>query len=242
MTKIVKQMALALVALAPGFAMAQSAEEPLITVIGAASRIGLSETTTFANRPVPADPEQYRNIPAADGARAVLIDFAQCLYKTQKSGLMKLTAAVPGSGPFNDLARAAADNRCITTGEMSFRPSALYGAAYVVRYRDAFRAAPPTPAAKPVDYTAVAKGLSGDALQLYVSSRRFADCVAQKDPQAAHAVVMGAPGGSTEAAAFGTINTALSACLGQGMTVKLTKDFVKGVLAEAMVRGAAGAA
>jgi len=227
-----------LAAAVPMAATAQAVDEPLIRVIGATSRSGLSETTTFANRPVPADPELYRKLPPADGVRALLVDFAQCLYRTDKGGLMKLTATVPGAKGFNELAKAAVDNRCMAIGDMAIRPSSLYGAAYVVRYRDAHRSAPPALGETPVDYAAVAKDLSGDALQLYVSSRRFADCVVRKDPAAAHALVMGAPGAASEAAAFGTINGSLSACLSQGMSVKLTKDFVKGVLAEAMVRGA----
>ena len=219
---------------------AQTAE-PTIKVTGSMSGGDLfGGSSTFASRPVRADPSSYKGLSNTDRFRATLIDFATCLRQADRSSLGRIVSGLPGSPNLARIAKASADNRCLAIGDFSFRPSELYRAASVVRYRDRNSAGPPAMPETPVDSIAAGKGLTGDPFQIFVSSLRFGDCVVRRDVKTAHALIITAPGSVAENAAFSAVAPGLSACLASGTEMKLTKEFIKGLLADVMNRSVAG--
>ena len=228
-----------------GLATSPSAQsqtsEPTIKVTGSTSGDDLfGGSSTFASRPVRADPSTYRSLSSTDRFRATLIDFAMCLRQADRSALSRVMSGLPGSPNLARIAKASADNRCLAIGDFSFRPSELYRAANVVRYRDRNGNGAPTMPPVPVDFVAAGKGLTGDPYQIFVSSLRFGDCVVRRDVKTAQDLIMAAPGTATESAAFSTVAPSLSACLATGTEMKLTKEFIKGLLADVMNRSLIG--
>jgi hypothetical protein len=65
---------------------------------------------------------------------------------------------------------------------------------------------------------------------------RIGECAVRANPAAAHALVMAEPGSQSERAAAVAIRPALGGCIGQGSTVKLNIEYIRGVLARSYWR------
>lgn len=172
-----------------------------------------------------------------DKGRAAVVDFAQCLYDSDKGGARRVLSSGPGA-PLKSAVVAFANGQCWLRGFVSFRPSALQGGLFVVAYRDQFRSKSSEMLPEPIDYGAIARTVNEAQSGPYVALRRFGECVARSNPNAAHALAISDIASNAEAQAFADVSPALSVCLDSGRTVTLTKEVVKYTISEVLYRHA----
>ena len=172
-----------------------------------------------------------------DKGRAAVVDFAQCLYDSDKGGARRVLSSGPGA-PLKSAVVAFANGQCWLRGFISFRPSALQGGLFVVAYRNQFRSKSPDLLAEPIDYNAIAKTLNETQSAPYVALRRFGECVVRSNIEAAHALAQSDVASNAEARAFADISSGLSVCIDAGRSVTLTKELVKCTISEVLYRHA----
>lgn len=216
---------------------AQTAE-PEIQVIGAGASSGGAQDSIGSGagkRAKPAILNVDPAMPKDDLVRSFLVDYARCLYDLDRRGVERLSALVPGTNDYAQLAKRVAVNQCISTGDMKFRHSSLQGALFLYRYKAEFGSRTPILKADPIDYAALAGG-TDEWSRRFVAYRKFAQCVVRTDPVASRALVLGPVGSANEAAAIQTLSPALGSCIDKGVTINLTKERLSGLVAEALYR------
>jgi hypothetical protein len=179
----------------------------------------------------PDDPRMSRD----DKARAAILEFASCIYVTDKRQVLRVLDVAPGS-TLTQHVRRTVDGRCLDRGFLQVRPSSLRWAFFVAAYRAGHRKTPPTVAVAQTDYAPFAKSAVGQDAGRYLALARFGDCVVRNNVDGAHQLVMATPASAREEFAFGALRPSLSACVDSGSSVSLTKEIVQGVVAEALYR------
>lgn len=215
-------------------------EEPVIRVLGPMSRGTARETSSFKSfnrRADPADPAAYQRLPPADRLRATTLDYASCLYETNKRNVGPLLDMVPGSERLNAAAKTVSTMTCLASGDLQFKPSGLYQALYVHKYSTHFGRGSGNALGKAViNWSKIPTDAPTNWQQIYIVSRNFADCVVRRDPLSAHDLVVSRTSTTAENDAFAAVMPSLSGCLAQGANVKLGKEFLKGIMAEVLYR------
>lgn len=168
----------------------------------------------------------------AERSRLVLAQFARCTVDRRATQLRKLL--VLPLDKLNDANwRTLADDECLASGEIRFKPILLRGAIFVELYRRqmkegraarSFKAAPyqPTTVAEP--------GALDDALLA------FADCIVGLDRTDASAMVVAATASRAQDGALARLRPSLGSCLPQGQKISLSRPVLEGSIAEILFR------
>jgi hypothetical protein len=205
-----------------------------------------TEADTGSSIPIPlrARLPDRPGLSAADRGRIAMAEFARCTVDRREAGVVRMLnlpaeKVLPGS--FAGLA----DDECLASGQMKFRPMLLRGALFVELYRRRNAAmmrqvawrmpvvrfdanAPVDPAS---ETPAVEMGLLA-----------FAECVAKRDPVNAKAIVVGPTVSKAQDAAFAAITPNLGPCLFADQKITLGKIYLEGALGEVLYRGSAASA
>ena len=176
------------------------------------------------------------NLNQQDRARATLDQYARCMIKKQRATATKFVE----SPPWTETAKAEldrmVDERCLSTGELSFPADLLRGAVFQELYREKYSGGPPALPAAAIDFTDGAQGPLGDTAAVQVAMLQFGDCVARRDLPNSHALVLARPGTSQETSAINALLPDFAACLVQGSTWKITKSVMASIMSEVLYR------
>jgi hypothetical protein len=233
-------LCLAVVASAPAHAQDKSInnEDPLITVLPARD---VSYNSSFASRRNAIAMRDDPSMSKRELARAAVSDFAKCLYEDEPVGGRKILALGPGR-VLTKQVRAYANGICLLRGYLNFHPSDFQLALFGVAYRAKNSRAAPASLAAPTDFLALSRSASEQTAKRFLALRRFGDCVVRTDPVAAHNVVVTDVATAREAEAFEALRPSLGACLEKDASVELSKELIKGLLADVLYRNASALA
>jgi hypothetical protein len=223
--------------LTPIFVSAQTAASPDAwdTVITIQPTSDASYTERFSSRRQAVAMRDDPKMSNVDKGRAAVVDFAQCLYDSDKGGARRVLSSGPGA-PLKSAVVAFANGQCWLRGFISFRPSALQGGLFVVAYRNQFRSKSPGMMPEPIDYAAIARAVNENEVAPFVALRRFGECVVRSNVDGARALALSDVASAVEARAFADISPGLSACIDAGRSVTLTKELVKYTVSEVLYR------
>jgi hypothetical protein len=112
----------------------------------------------------------------------------------------------------------------------------LRGAFYELFYRERFGSEPPVLPPAPIDFAAQNAGTLSDEARTDIALRQFGDCVARRDIQDSHALVLSTPGRPEETAAVKALAPHFGACVVQGSKWTLNRSSVSAILAEVLYR------
>lgn len=176
-----------------------------------------------------------------DKARIVTIRFAACLIKARRSAAMAAIQPEPWEADAGGKLLKIVDSRCLESGELKMPTNLLRGALYQVLYREKFPDGPPALPPSAIDFTAKRGGSFTDEEKTEIALRQFGDCVARRDINDAHAMIMSIPGSSAETAALKSLVPHFSPCIVQGSKWTLNRNSVAAILSEVLYReGVAG--
>lgn len=184
-------------------------------------------------------------------ARQVTDDFAKCLVVSRQRAVDRLlTIPAVGTGQ-GDWAKGFDIDSCLKPagyGEVKLRMPfpVLRGAVFRALYVRDRRAPPPgdpvaTAGNAPTlpDWSADIASVSNvdpAETQTYISLRNFAACVVIAKPAAVHELLLAKTGFAPENAALAQVTPAISGCLPTGETLRINKQVMIGLLAEAAYR------
>ncbi|MEP9401156.1 hypothetical protein [Sphingomonas sp. VNH70] len=172
-------------------------------------------------------------------ARVTLAQFARCTVDRKPSQVSAIVAQ-PAERLGDTLVAKAADDDCLSSGQMRMKPLLMRGALFTELYRrrnqaERRGAAWRMPAVAFDAHTPVAAADPEIAVQLALLS--FAACVVQRDPETAKAVVLKPAASKEQDAAFAALAPLLGPCLPSGQEIKLGKTILEGALGEVLYRG-----
>jgi hypothetical protein len=197
---------------------------------------------TRLHGPPPAEIPTGGAMTARDKARLVTMRFAACMIKAHRTAVLKVIEPEPWQdGADRKLVRIV-DEQCLEEGELSMPTNLLRGALYQVLYREKFPSAPPPLPATPIDFTAGERASLSEEARTEVALRQFGDCVARRDAQNAHALIVSAPGSNKETAAINALAPHFSPCVIQGAKWTLDRASVTAILSEVLYREGIAAA
>ncbi|MCU6452539.1 hypothetical protein LPN01_00435 [Sphingomonas sp. A2-49] len=200
-----------------------------------------TEMDTGSNIPIPrrARIAEGAGLSDIDRGRIAMAEFARCTVDRQSARVTGIAARPADKIDGPSLARLA-DDECLSSGELRFKPLLLRGALFVELYRRrndarARKVAWQMPA---VPFDPVVKTDPADAtLSVQMALLAFAQCVVTRDPATASAVVMGPTASKTQNAAFAVLAPKLGSCLYDGQKITLSKLILEGALGEVLYRG-----
>jgi hypothetical protein len=172
-----------------------------------------------------------------DLQRKAMVQFAECSLKSRRGSVMEYLKLFPGSRDAYKRMQSLAEYDCIGAGYISFTESLFRGAVYQFLYEDTYSHAPLSELDNlgSPDY-----GFGGNPKSRHdsheIALRRYADCVARSDPEAAHALLVSTTGSEAEGPAFAALMPSLSNCLVKGDTLSFSKSVLRGTLAEVLYR------
>jgi hypothetical protein len=169
-------------------------------------------------------------------ARQATNDYAVCLVKREHRGVERALAMPAGAASYRALGRLA-DGECLYNAELRMPNVILRGAAFRALYLRSFARRPGKAAVK-IDYIADA-GSDQQAL-LHAGLLAYGSCIARANPAASRALVIATAGMPAESAAIDALRKDLADCLPGGMTTKLGKAVLQGMMAEVLYRETAG--
>lgn len=172
-----------------------------------------------------------------DLQRRAMNQWAECSLKSRRASALAFLDLFPGSKAAHDRVRSVADYDCIGAGYIQYTESLFRGALYQVLYEEDYANVPPGDVAMLAspDYAFGGNPMSSEDKST-IAVRRYIDCIARSDPQAAHALLLSTPGTSVEDGAFSALSPGLSGCLAKGDTLSFSKSILRGTLAEVMYR------
>jgi hypothetical protein len=180
-------------------------------------------------------------------ADEVLMLFMQCSVSTNVTQKKWLEW---GSFAPED-ARSAAELRSLASSEcmpvdhsgnvysLKFSTVDSRGALYNVLYKKAFgsSSAPKISAVSAPDFAS--EFVKNEAVANIVEVRKLGDCVVVADASAVHSLLIAAPDSDKERQAFTSITPRLAGCMFSSSQLRLSRPFVRGMLAEAAYKRAA---
>lgn len=177
-----------------------------------------------------------RPMSGKDRARAMLLSYADCILRVDRSDAMRAITAPPGPESDRMLTKIAVDE-CLGAGELRFSPQLLRGALYIDLYRRDYRGKTPAISAEPLDF---AGGVSIDdpRRQNIIGMLSFADCVIRADPLDARQIVFSPVASREESKGYAGLMPHLSACLPKGKQFVFSKISLSGAIAEVLYREA----
>ncbi len=172
-------------------------------------------------------------------SRITLADFARCTVD-RKPSQVAMIAAQPAEKLNGGMMAKAADDDCLSSGQLRMKPMLMRGALFVELYRRRERATRQgdkwSLPAVAFDEQAQVDPTDAD-LKLQIGLLSFASCVIQHDPAVAKAIVLAPTAGKEQDAAIATLAPHLGQCLPGGQKITLGKTFLEGALAEVLYRG-----
>lgn len=213
-----------------GFTIAASAEAQTKTEAETGSLIGVPRRARIADDP---------GISAADRGRLAMAEFARCTVDRRSVQVAKVATLSAQTLNGRSIAPLA-DDECLASGSMAFKPILLRGALFVELYgrrTDALaRGQVWRLQSKPFDQAVEFDKSDGD-LTVQMGLLTFSECVVGRDPAGAKAVVSAPTVSKAEDAGFGALRPSLGRCYPAGSSISLSKPILKGALAEILYRG-----
>ena len=200
-----------------------------------------TEADTGTNIPIPrrARLPETPGLSAADRRRIAMAEFARCTVDRQ-SGRVARLLALPAEDVNTTALAAMADDECLASGMMRFKPMLLRGALFVEVYRRRSEAGMRKVAWQlpvvPFDPNTQTTTVDGDR-NIQMGLLVLAQCVAEHDPVDAKAVVMARTASPAQNAAFAALAPNISQCLPSGQKLTLGKIILEGALGEVLYRG-----
>ena len=172
----------------------------------------------------------------ADRSRVAMIEYAQCVVDRHRGWV--LAALAERISPPGSLGKVGKLNvqECMGSNieRLRMRTELLRGAFYVAFYRSDFgRSDASTP--KVIDFASDVPGKTPDEVQ-YVAMRQFGGCVVIRKAMTVRTAVLSPPGSPQERAAYGELSPSFGDCAEVGASVKFSKTFLSGLLAEVLYR------
>ena len=171
-----------------------------------------------------------------DKARILTLRLAACLIKEHGGAVLNAIKPEPWEQDAGRKLVSVVDDRCLDRGELAMPPSLLRGAFFDVFYRERFGSGPPQLPPAPIDFAAQNAGTLSDEAKTDIALRQFGDCVARRDIQNSHALVLSTPGSKEETAAVSALVPHFGACVVQGSKWTLNRSTVSAILAEVLYR------
>lgn len=179
-------------------------------------------------------------ISAVDRGRMAMAEFARCTVDRRSSGVAKMLT-LPADAVASNTMAALADDECLASGQLKFKPILLRGALFVELYRrriDGDRRnvvwRMPVVAFDPAKKV---EDASGNAA-VQVALLTLAQCVVERDAAGAKAVVLSPTSSKAQDAAFVALTPKIGSCLYAGQKLALSKMVLEGALGEVLYRGA----
>lgn len=200
-----------------------------------------TEADTGSNIPIPrrARLPEKPGQSAADRGRIAMAEFARCTVDRRAPGVVKMLS-LPAAKVVPASFASLADDECLASGQMSFKPMLLRGALFVELYRRRNAAMSRNVAWQmpvvPFDAKASIEP-TAETPAVQIGLLAFAACVARRDPVNAKAIVIGPTVSKAQDAAFTAIAPNLGPCLFADQKITLGKIFLEGALGEVLYRG-----
>jgi hypothetical protein len=229
--------AIALVYSTAGYTQSAITADPSDAVMTILPARDVSYNESFAKRRKAVSMRADPSLSAEERARAAVSDFTGCLYDfNARAGRRVLSSGV--GKPLQKTVQDYADGQCWLRGYVSFRPSVFQAALFTTAYKIEFGKLKPQLAPEPVDFTKLSESATQEQRLQYLALRRFGECVIRSNLQGTHGLVLTDVASAKEKAAFAAIAPTFSGCIDTGRSVALTKDLIKGVMAEILYRHA----
>lgn len=175
-----------------------------------------------------------------DRARYTMVKMGECMVKQNKGRVLNYLRTLPYSEAAAKNAQALLNqDSCLSSGDITTPESTLRGALYTGLYRQEFKLRGPGDIANApkIDYASghsVAQ-LGATGLQA-IALRNLGDCLVRADPAAAHEMIASEVLSAKQNAAFSRLATKLSGCIGRGVSIKLNRLGLQGLVAENLYR------
>ena len=175
-----------------------------------------------------------------DRARYTLLKLGECMVKQRSARAERYVETFPHTEEALKQARPFLHQEdCLSSGDVEMTEGNLRAAIYAALYR--LKYVPGEPAglatAPAVDYAnGIALGDMNEAARQVVAVRQMGDCVVRADHAASHALIASEINSQKEKAAFAAITAKIPECITQGVTLKLNKMSLHGIIAESLYR------
>lgn len=173
-----------------------------------------------------------------DRARLLAQRFAACSIKAHRGAVLKAIQPEPWQSDARRQLENAVDEKCLARGALEMPSNLLRGAFYQQLYRERFGSRPPNLPPAAIDFTGSSGGNLTDEAKTEVALRQFGDCVARRDLNDAHVLILSIPGSEQETAALTALMPHFGACLVQGSKWTLNRSSVSAILSEVVYREA----
>lgn len=184
-------------------------------------------------------PAQFGNSRDDRAGWAFVEDFATCLVSKSPGRAQRLVALRVGSEDYKSWLSSL-----LSTGDVCYGFSAqinemvLRGAIFQALYEREFgsNASLSFDPAMETGYRTIYGNSPSVADTFWISMEAFGECVAHADGEAVRTLIRLSPGSASEKEMFARLMPSLSACLPPGQKYKITRQVVKGFLAEGLYR------
>lgn len=176
-----------------------------------------------------------------DRARLLTQRFAACSIKAHRTAVLKAIEPEPWQSGALQLLQNSVDAKCLARGELQIPPDLLRGAFYQELYREKFHSSLPALPAAALDFAGAATSNLADDAKTQVALRQFGDCVARRDLNDAHVLILATPGSEQETFALTALMPHFGACLVRGSKWTLNRSSVSAILSEVIYREASAA-
>ncbi len=203
----------------------------LISMIASAP-VSAQETGSLIKRPA----AQIRGT-SPEAVSRTLIEFGNCVVRKFPERVQVVTRMNVTNENYRSMLKDLADEDCLSTGELSMSSTLLRGALFIGLYERLYSAK------GRVDFTGLQspeylKGYEKPLDPAAVSAiavARFGECIARKEGGNAVQLLNSLPGSSSEDTMVRALTPSISGCVPAGETLRLSRQFVRASIAEAIV-------
>lgn len=179
------------------------------------------------------------NMPEVDRVRKVMVEFGECVARTDPGGSARTVALFPTDPIELKALQRVATGDCLRMGELQMSASIMRGALFIGLYRRDYRQVPPpAPPPEKLDFTVGAADPQQEEARGAIMLRLFIDCVVREDPADARITILAPVASRAETAAYAALAPHLGRCLPAGQQVTFSKTILSGLIAEVAYRNA----